>query len=99
GALRQERDVATEAIERDAERIGAGAERVQHAAREVGRRRGHLGGEELAGAIDDRAIGERAADVDADEITHAVYISGHLRRLPWRLAQRSTTSRSSSRTS
>ena len=70
GAVRQERDVAAEVVERDAERLRAGAERVDHAAREIGGRGGHLGGEQLAGAVDDRAVGERAADVDADEVTH-----------------------------
>src|SRR5205085_3131073 len=77
GAMREESDVVAEVVERDTERLRAGAERVHHAAREIGRRRGYLGGEQLPGAIDDRAVGERAADVDADQIAHGVYISGH----------------------
>src|SRR6185503_13073232 len=69
-AVRQEGDIAAELAELEAERLGARAERVHHAAREVRRRRGHLGGEELAGAVHDRAVGERAADVDADQVAH-----------------------------
>ena len=70
GAVRQERDVAAEPVQRNAERLRAGAEGVEHAAREVGRRRGNLGGQQLARAVDDGAVGERSADVDADEVAH-----------------------------
>src|SRR6267378_4575728 len=72
GAVRQEGDVAAEPVERNAERLRAGAERIEHAAREVGRRGGNLGRQQLARAIDDGAVGESAADVDADEVAHRV---------------------------
>ena len=49
---------------------GAARERIEHAAREIGRGRGYLGGEQAPGPVDDRAVGEGAADVDADEIPH-----------------------------
>ena len=54
----------------EAEGLRAGVQRIHHAAREILRRRGDLGGEELAGAIDDRAIGEGTAYVDAYQIAH-----------------------------
>src|SRR6267143_1521559 len=70
GAVRQVRDVAAEPVERNAERLRAGAERIEHAAREVGRRGGNLGRQQLARAVDDGAVGKSAADVDADEVAH-----------------------------
>src|SRR5690606_2725630 len=69
-AVRQERDVAAERIELEAERPGAGAERVHHALREIRWSGRDLGGEQLPAAIDDGAVGEGAADIDADEIGH-----------------------------
>src|SRR5438874_8639273 len=69
-AVREKRDVAAEVVEREAERLRAGAERVEHAAREIGRRRRHFGGEELPRTIDNRAVGKGAADVDADQVAH-----------------------------
>jgi hypothetical protein len=69
-AVREERDVAAELAQLEAQGPGAGAERIHHPARKILRRRWHLGGEKRAGAIDDRAIREGAADVDAYEIAH-----------------------------
>ena len=56
-------------VELDAERLRAGVERVHHAAREIPGRGRDLGGEELAGAVHDGAVGERAADVDTDQVS------------------------------
>jgi len=46
-----------------------------NALREILRRGRDFGGEELARAIDEGAVGEGAADVDADKIRHGRYIS------------------------
>src|SRR5712664_2894459 len=70
GAVRQEGDVAAEPVHGNAQRLRAGAERIEHAAREVGRRGGNLGRQQLARAVDDGAVRERSADVDADEVAH-----------------------------
>ena len=68
--------VGGEGVERRAEGLRPRAERVHHAAREILGRRGDLGGEETAGAVDDRAVGEGAADVDADDVAHGNMLAG-----------------------
>ena len=61
------RDVAAEALEGNAETLGGDPHRGEHALGEVARRRGSLGGGDAPGPVEHDAVGEGAADVNADQ--------------------------------
>ena len=80
-AMRQDRDPLAEGVERQLEPLGRNLHGGKHAAGEVARCRGGLGGGDVAGAVEDDAVGEGAADVDTDEIrTHCSLLLLVLRR-------------------
>src|SRR5581483_3551956 len=72
-AVRQHLDLPAELLEREAEALRGDLHRLEHPFGEVGRRGGRLRGGDAAVAVEHDAVGEGAADVDADEET------GHLR--------------------
>ena len=63
-------DPVEEGRERQADVVGDRAERVVEPAFELRRRRWHLDGADVPGRVDGDAVGEGAADVDADVEAH-----------------------------
>ena len=70
GAVHEDVEIRAERREREAEPLRELTEAVHHAARLVVERRGRLVEDDLAGGCDTDDVGERAADVDSDAISH-----------------------------
>ena len=76
-AVRQEGDVAAEVVRAAGRAPAAPAPSASIMPREKsGGVEGTLVVSSLPARVDDRAVGEGAADVDADQVAHGVYISG-----------------------
>src|SRR5690606_32530139 len=84
GAVGQERDRAAEGFELEPDGCRARSQPIDHPAREVLRRRRHLDRVHASFPIDHHAIGERAADVDADEVRACFRRRGHTVPMSWR---------------
>ena len=71
-AVGENRDALAERVERQVEALGCDPHRRKHPVGEVPRGRGGLGGGDVAGAVENDAVGEGAADVDTHEVrTHS----------------------------
>jgi hypothetical protein len=69
GSVREHGDIAAKALEGQIQALGRHAHRREHAFGEILGCRRRFGRGDPAAAVEHHAIGERAADVDADEKT------------------------------